>query len=319
MTAIETRDLTKRYGDVVALDGLDLTVREGEVFGFLGPNGAGKSTAINLLLGLSTPTDGRGEVLGHDVVADSRAVRERIGLLPDGYEPYERLTAREHLDYAIAAKRGDEDPDTLLDRTGLAPEARDRPAGEYSKGMRQRLALAMALAGNPDLLVLDEPSSGLDPAGMAEMRDLLREEAADGTTVFFSSHILSEVEAVCDRVGILRDGRLATVDTVEGLRERLHAESTIVLSVEQAPDIDLTEISGVSSVTTTDSTLRVTCTAPEAKATVIRRIAEATTVRDVAVDDASLDDLFAAVTGRADEPGAAESEETIDRRPEVDA
>ena len=295
MTAIETRDLTKRYGDVLALDGLDLTVREGEVFGFLGPNGAGKSTAINLLLGMSTPTDGSGTVLGHDIVADSRAVRERIGLLPDRYEPYERLTAREHLEYAIAAKDADDDPDGLLDRTGLGRAARDRAAGEYSKGMRQRLALAIALVGDPDLLVLDEPSSGLDPAGMAEMRELIREEAADGTTVFFSSHHLSEVEAVCDRVGILRAGRLATVDTVAGLRDRLQAESTVTLALETTPNLELGELAGVSSVTVTDAGLRVTCS-PDAKARVIGRVAELTTVRDVTIDDASLDDLFAAVT-----------------------
>ena len=295
MTAIETRDLTKRYGDVLALDGLDLTVREGEVFGFLGPNGAGKSTAINLLLGMSTPTDGSGTVLGHDIVSDSRAVRERIGLLPDRYEPYERLTAREHLEYAIAAKDADDDPDGLLDRTGLGRAARDRAAGEYSKGMRQRLALAIALVGDPDLLVLDEPSSGLDPAGMAEMRELIREEAADGTTVFFSSHHLSEVEAVCDRVGILRAGRLATVDTVAGLRDRLQAESTVTLALETTPNLELGELAGVSSVTVTDAGLRVTCS-PDAKARVIGRVAELTTVRDVTIDDASLDDLFAAVT-----------------------
>jgi len=318
MTAIQTRDLTKRYGDVVALDGLDLTVREGEVFGFLGPNGAGKSTTINILLGLSTPTDGSGQVLGHDIESESRAVRERIGLLPDRYEPYERLTAREHLEYAIAAKDTADDADALLDRTGLAPEARDRVAGDYSKGMRQRLALAMALVGEPDLLVLDEPSSGLDPAGIAEMRELLREEAADGTTVFFSSHHLSEVEAVCDRVGILRAGRLTTVDTIEGLRERLQSESTVTLAVDSLPDIDLTESPGVSSVTPTDSGLRVACTA-SAKATVVRRVAEATTVRDVAIDDASLDDLFAALTAEADEPAPRRSKEGDSQRREVDA
>ncbi|MFD1527275.1 ABC transporter ATP-binding protein, partial [Halolamina salina] len=153
MAAIETHDLTKRYGDVVALDGLDLTVREGEVFGFLGPNGAGKSTAINILLGLVRPTAGSGRVLGHDVRSESRELRRRIGILPEGYSTYDRLTAREHLDYAIAAKGADDDPDALLDRTGLEPAARDRRAGGYSKGMQQRLALAIALVGDPDLLI----------------------------------------------------------------------------------------------------------------------------------------------------------------------
>jgi ABC-2 type transport system ATP-binding protein len=296
MAVIETRDLTKRYGDVVALDGLDLTVREGEVFGFLGPNGAGKSTAINILLGLLRPTSGNGRVLGHDVRSESREVRRRIGILPEGYSTYDRLTAREHLDYAIAAKGTDDDPDALLDRTGLAAEARDRPAGEYSKGMCQRLALAIALVGDPDLLILDEPSSGLDPSGMADVRELVREEAADGTTVFFSSHLLPAVEAVCDRVGILRGGRLATVDTVDGLRQTLRTESTLTLQVDAEPKIDLADIPGVSTVTTTDGELQVTCTDPAAKAMVISRVATTTTVRDVTIEDASLDDLFETVT-----------------------
>jgi ABC-2 type transport system ATP-binding protein len=309
MAAIETRDLTKRYGDVVALDGLDLTVREGEVFGFLGPNGAGKSTAINVLLGLLTPTTGSGRVLGHDVESESRELRSRIGILPEGYSTYDRLTAREHLDYAVAAKDATDDPDALLDRTGLAPEARDRPAGEYSKGMRQRLALAIALVGDPELLILDEPSSGLDPSGMADVRGLVREEAAAGTTVFFSSHLLPAVEAVCDRVGILRDGRLATVDTVDGLRETLRTESTVTLHVDADPGLDLADIPGVTTVTADGAELRVTCTEPAAKATVIRRVAAATAVRNVTIDDASLDDLFETVTA---DDGAG-------RSPEVDA
>jgi ABC-2 type transport system ATP-binding protein len=161
--------------------------------------------------------------------------------------------------------------------------------------MRQRLGLATALVGDPNLLILDEPSSGLDPAGMMEIRQLIREEAECGTTVFFSSHILPEVEAVCDRVGILRDGRLTTVDTVDGLRETLHTESTVTLSVENT-HLNIDEIAGVSSVTTDDSQLRVTCTDPAAKAAVIRHAADTTTVRDVQIDDASLEELFTMAT-----------------------
>lgn len=296
MTAIETTALTKRYGDVVALDGLDLTVKQGEVFGFLGPNGAGKSTTIDLLLGFLSPTDGQASVLGHDVVSESRQIRRRIGLLPEGYGMYDRLTGREHVAYAIETKGAADDPDDLLDRTGLEPDARDRRAGGYSKGMQQRLALAIALVGDPDLLVLDEPSSGLDPAGMQEIRTLVREEAASGTTVFFSSHLLSDVEAVCDRVGILANGSLAAVDSIDGLRALMDTDATLSLEVDTEPGIDLTDVRGVTGVTWTGTHLEVTCSESRAKAAVVQRVADVTSVHDVSIVESSLEDLFEAVT-----------------------
>jgi len=317
MAAIETRNLTKRYGDVTALDGLNLEVEAGEVFGFLGPNGAGKSTTIDLLLGFRDPSDGSATVLGHDVATESRDVRSRIGLLPEGVGVYERVSGREHVAYAIETKGATDDPDDLLDRTGLAADARDRPAGDYSKGMRQRLALAMALAGDPDLLVLDEPSAGLDPGGVADVRRIVREAAAAGTTVFFSSHHLAEVEAVCDRVGILRAGRLATVDSVDGLRATLEPEATVTLDVAEDPDVPLADCDGVTDVEWTGSRLRATCVVPAAKATVVQRVANETTVRDVAIEDTSLEELFETVTEGGDEARAAD-EGAVDR-PEVTA
>ena len=168
MPAIETTGLTRRFDELVAVDALDLSVAEGEVFGFLGPNGAGKSTTINILLGFLDPSEGSATVLGHDATRDSRAVRRRIGLLPEGFAPYENLTGREHVRSAIETKDADDDPDELIARVGLDAEAARREAGGYSKGMTQRLVLAMALAGEPDLLVLDEPTTGLDPAGAEE-------------------------------------------------------------------------------------------------------------------------------------------------------
>jgi len=175
------------------------------VYGFLGPNGAGKSTTIDMVLDLVRPTEGTVRVLEQDATTDGVAIRKRTGVLPDGFAVYDRLTGRQHVEFAVRSKEADDDPDALLDRVGLLDDA-DRKAGGYSKGMRQRLALAMALAGDPDLLILDEPSSGLDPAGAKEMREIVRAEADRGATVFFSSHILEQVEAVCDRVGILREG-----------------------------------------------------------------------------------------------------------------
>ena len=219
MAAIQLTDLTKRYGDHLAVDGLNLTVDRGEVFGFLGPNGAGKSTTINVLLDFIRPTEGTATVLGHDAQREPQAVHERIGVLPEGYALYDRLTGREHLRLAGRLNGVSVDEDAVCDRVGLDPADAERPAGTYSTGMGQRLALGMALVGDPDLLVFDEPTSGLDPHGVSLLKRLVRAEADRGTTVFVSSHVLDHVEAVCDRVGILASSRLVAVDTIDGLRE----------------------------------------------------------------------------------------------------
>jgi ABC-2 type transport system ATP-binding protein len=277
MTAIETDGLTKRFGDLTPVDGLDLSVERGEVFGFLGPNGAGKSTTINMLLGFLEPTAGSAAVLDHDIETESRRVRERIGVLPEAFQPYDRLSAREHVEYAARIKECRPDVDGLLDRVGLDREAWDRPAGEYSKGMCQRLALASALVGDPDLLVLDEPSSGLDPEGMAEMRELIRSEAEAGTTVFFSSHLLSEVEAVCDRVGILSGGDLVAVGSLAELRQESVSRVPMAVSVDTVPGnvaADLTALEGVQSVTADGTTIRVELDDPTDKVRVIRTLDE---------------------------------------------
>jgi len=300
MGAIETSGLTKRFGEsVLAVDDLDLTVEEGEIFGFLGPNGAGKSTTINILLDFTQPTEGSASVLGKDCQRESRAIRERIGILPEGFGVYERLTAIEHLQHAISVKGTDEDPDALVDRVGLDADDARRPAGDYSTGMRQRLALAIALVGDPDLLMLDEPSSGLDPKGMQEIREIIREEADDGTTVFFSSHILPEVEAVCDRVGIMNEGQLATVDSLESLRDE-SGTAQVEFEVEAVPEsLALDDITGVQGVTVGDGRITVTCADPTVKIEVIRAVDRRATIRDVLSEETSLEELFNRYTGGA--------------------
>ncbi|GAA5056902.1 ABC transporter ATP-binding protein [Haladaptatus pallidirubidus] len=302
MAAIRTQSLTKRFGDVVAVRDVNLTVEEGEIFGFLGPNGAGKSTTINMLLDFMRPSEGTAEVLGHDAQKEPRAIRNRIGILPGGYDLYDRLTAREHLEFAIDAKNADADPSELIDRVGLSQEDADRKVGGYSKGMAQRLVLASALVGDPDLLILDEPSSGLDPHGIREMRELIRGEADRGTAVFFSSHILSEVEAACDRVGIMNNGRLVAENTVEGLRELTGASSQLILKVGRVPtELDLTSIEGVSGVSVDDSALRVSFSDPGKKAQVVKRVDAATRITDIKSEQASLEELFDSYT-RGEEP-----------------
>ena len=299
MTAIRTERLTKRFGGLTAVDDLDLTVQEGEVFGFLGPNGAGKSTTINVLLDFVRPTAGTATVLGRDAQAESTAVRERLGVLPEGFDLYDRLSGRAHIDLAVDLKDADDDPDAVLERVGLAPEAGGRSAGGYSQGMRQRLALGMALVGEPDLLVLDEPTNGLDPNGAREMRAIVREEADRGATVYFSSHILDQVQAVCDRVGIIDGGSLVAVDTIDGLRAEVGTAATITLEVDALPtELHLTELEGVSGVAFGEASVTATCTDPAAKVAVVDRVREAGgTVQDITTSEASLEELFAAYTG----------------------
>jgi ABC-2 type transport system ATP-binding protein len=301
--AIETSGLTKRFGaDVLAVDDLDLTVAEGEIFGFLGPNGAGKSTTIDMLLDYVRPTAGSATVLGRDAQADTEAIHRRIGILPDDYGLYDRLTGLEHLEYAIALKETDDDPSALLERVGLSLEAAARPVGGYSTGMAQRLVLAIALVGDPDLLVLDEPSAGLDPNGVRMVRDIARDTAAAGGTVFFSSHILPQVEAVCDRVAILNRGRLVAVDTVDGLRDALGTGSTLSVTVDEVPpDLALDAIEGVSAVTTGQRTITVTCETPETKLGVLDAVRDShASILDFSTSEASLEELFRTYTADAE-------------------
>ncbi|PSQ66674.1 MAG: ABC transporter ATP-binding protein [Halobacteriales archaeon SW_9_67_24] len=299
MSVIEIDRLTKRYGDVTAVDGLSLSVESGEVFGFLGPNGAGKSTTINAMLDFTTPSSGSVRVFGHDAHEESVAVRRRSGLLLEGYGAYPRLTGHEHVEHAIATKDADDDPLELLERVGLV-EAADRRAGGYSKGMRQRMAIAVALVGRPDLLVLDEPSTGLDPNGARRLREVVTAEADRGATVFFSSHILEQVEAVADRIAILRGGELEAVGGVRELRERLGTGTTVELDVTNTTDElhdRLRVLDGVSDVSSRNGTVAVACDGRgETKRKVLNAAADAGVYRDFTVREASLDDVFSQYT-----------------------
>lgn len=232
MAAIETRSLTKRYGSLHAVRDLDLRVERGEVFGFLGPNGAGKSTTIDVLLDFVRRTSGDVDVLGFDPEESPRAVRERTGVLAEATGYYARDTARDHLRFAIEMQRTADDPDALLERVGIA-DAADRPVGGFSKGMRQRLGLAMALVGEPELLILDEPLGGLDPDGARLLREIVRTERDRGAAVFFSSHIMDQVEAICDRVGVMHDGELVAVDGVDALLASVGGSDRRRSSLEQ--------------------------------------------------------------------------------------
>ena len=220
-SAIRTEGLTKTYDSaVLALDHLDLEVERGEIFGFLGPNGAGKSTTIRLLLDLIRPTSGRAEVLGKDCQRDSVEVRSLTGYLPGDVRLYDRLSGQQTVEFFASLRSRPVDADRVA---GLAERLQldlTRRAGALSKGNRQKLALLIALLDQPPVLLLDEPTSGLDPLLQHTVWQILREEANRGATVFFSSHVMSEVEEICERIGILRSGRLVEVAPVSDLKGR---------------------------------------------------------------------------------------------------
>ena len=218
MPPIETDDLTKYYGEVRGVEDLSFTVEEGEVFGFLGPNGAGKTTTIRTLMGFMSPTAGTATVLDADIrdAAALRAVRANVGYLPSEPSFDENVTGRRLLDYH-GSLRGDVRSDEMLE---LFDPPLDRNVREYSRGNKQMLAIVMAFMHDPEVLIMDEPTSGLDPLKQEELLEFIRREQARGKTFFFSSHILSEVRKVCDRVAIIRDGHLVELEDVDSLLDR---------------------------------------------------------------------------------------------------
>ncbi len=215
---LRTSDLYKRYGQRLAVKGLSLDVRRGEIFGFLGPNGAGKTTTIRMMLGLITPTAGRVEVLGQDIAEQKARVLPRVGALIETPALHLYMSGRNNLRAmgSILGGVAEERIDTVLEMVGLRERQHDR-VKTYSLGMKQRLGVAIALLNDPDLLILDEPANGLDPAGIVEMRDLMRRLVAEGKTIFLSSHVLTEVQQICTRVAIINLGQLVTESTIEGL------------------------------------------------------------------------------------------------------
>jgi len=232
---IKTFNLTKRYRDVVALDNLNLEVKEGEIFGYIGPNGAGKTTTLKILATLLTPTRGRAQVCGYDVGRESRKIRPLIGYMPDFFGVYEDMTVEEYLTFFAAAYglKGDKRKRIVggvLDLTDLAGK-RSSMVEALSRGMQQRLGLARTLVHDPKVLILDEPASGLDPRARIEIRALLKEVKKMGKTIIISSHILTELAELCDSIGILEKGRLLFSGTQEELARKTGSGGLIEVAV----------------------------------------------------------------------------------------
>ncbi len=290
---IETRGLTQRYGQLTALDSLDLKVESGELYGFIGPNGAGKTTTIQILATLLKPTEGDAWVAGHDVRFEGREVRRRIGYMPDFFGLYQSLRLEEYLEFFAAAyevppARRKTIVADVLELTDLTVK-RDAVVGSLSRGMQQRLGLARVLIHDPEVLLLDEPASGLDPRARMEVREILRELRTMGKTILLSSHILSELADLCTSIGILHGGRLVTSGPVDqvlaevgGARPvRVTLEATAeaaVAALDELPAVERLEVVGAAGApasdtnpTTVRATLRDGAGAPEVAAFLVGR------------------------------------------------
>ncbi|MGH2749208.1 MAG: ATP-binding cassette domain-containing protein [Actinomycetota bacterium] len=294
---IETHDLSKNYGEIVAVDRLSLRVRRGEVYGFLGPNGAGKTTTLRMLLGLARPTAGGASVLGGPPgSAESIA---RIGALVEAPGFYPSLSGRDNL-RVLAHHSGAprQRIDAVLDEVELADRAKDRFAA-YSQGMKQRLGVAAALLKDPELLILDEPTNGLDPRGMAEMRSFIRRLGRGRRTVLLSSHLMPEVEQVCDRAGVISKGALVKEGTVDQLRGE-NLLRVVVSPLEKARRL-VEEFSGVEAVVTVDGALRVATDLASAPVINHMLVNAGVAVSELTPDRASLEEVFLELTGQEEE------------------
>lgn len=303
MTAIQLQNLTKRYNETLAVDTIDLTIERGEVFGFIGPNGAGKSTTIGMILDLIRPTDGSISVLGYDAQTEQRTIRKCVGILPQQTGLFPRLTGIEHLRYAIDAHEDPNDSAAFLERVGLLDAGND-PVSTYSTGMQQRLRLAIALVGEPDVLILDEPASGLDPGGIQRLSDIVTTERDRGTSVFFSSHGLDRVRSICDRVGVLVDGELAAVEAIQDSTEPTTSLRIVVDTNVDAVVAALKAHESVVSLTRVNGrndriAVRVTLGEPSEKAAVLRTAESAGRLVDFSIEDDALESLYASATEEA--------------------
>ncbi len=285
MAVIEVTDLTKDYGSVLGADSLSFTVEAGEVFGFLGPNGAGKTTTIRTLLGLLSPTSGTATVLGADV-RDEAALLEakrRIGYLPAHLGFNEEVTGERILDYHASIK-GDSRRDELLE---IFTPPVERPIREYSTGNERMLGIIQAFMHDPDLVIMDEPTSGLDPLKQEAFNEFIREERERGTTIFFSSHVLSEVRRICDRVGILREGRLVGLEDVETLLDQ--GGKRVRVQTTDGTSSGLTSLDGVIDVSTFAEGVQFIYTGDYN--TLLRELASYD-VREVEISEPPLEDVF---------------------------
>ena len=268
MNAIETHGLTRQFGKIVAVNDLNLTVEAGKIYGFLGPNGAGKSTTINMLMGFTKPNGGSAKVLGYDILTQHYEIRKLTGYLPERPAFYENMTGADNMQYfgkLIGAEDLEQRIPELLVQVGLEGRGDDRVKG-YSHGMRQRLGIAIALLGNPKLLILDEPTTGLDPQGSHDIREVIKKLKKDNVTIFLSSHILHEVQEISDVVGIVKAGHMLVQTPIENFLRS--SKGTLAAFEISSPLMDdrfaetARKVKGVESASIRDGRLYLTVDEP---------------------------------------------------------
>ena len=294
-TTIEVKGLTKSYNHFTAVNNISFTINKGEIFGFLGPNGAGKTTTIKALLGLIHVDTGTITINGIDIQSHGKEAKKYIGYMPEKVAFYDNLTALQNMRFYGEIKHASkEECIRLIDEFSLGDTGKKR-VGKFSKGMVQRLGMARAVLANPPILILDEPSGGLDPRGVVLIRDKILELKKNGTTIFVSSHILSEIQEICDRVGIINKGSLVAQDTVDGLSKKLNLKPQITVTVDtlnEKIENAVRNLLGVDKVTAQKNTLEILCDGTM-KAKVILAITTAGgNIQNLQTKEPSLEEVF---------------------------
>ncbi len=274
---IDVKNLTKKYKDIIAVNNISFSVKKGEIFGFLGPNGAGKTTTMKSIIGLINTNSGEIEINGFNIKKSEKEAKKNIGYLPEKVAFYDNLTALQNLNfYAEMKDAPKEECKILLEEFGLK-DSINKKVGEFSKGMQQRLGMARALLGNPPILILDEPSGGLDPRGVLQIRKKIKELKKTNTTIFVSSHILSEVQEICDRVGIINKGKIVAKDTVNNLSKKLNLKPKMTIQLDKITEKiinSVKKIKGIEKINIKDKSIGVICDS-EVKSKIILSIEKA--------------------------------------------